>query len=698
MSTNSVENEIDLFAVAGTLWRGKLIILVFCVLTLGASLYYTSEIATPRYSSTTTLAVQERQPSLVDIESFVSGVSSETEALNTEIEVLRSRDLLERVVRKLNLVSDPEFNPSVAETSRFQILDFMKNLLGLEDDLETSESALNAAVESLGDRFTATVKRQTFVISLTVETEGAQKSQTIANTIAELYLEDQVRVKFATLDEGATWLSERVVELEKELQAKDEEFKARSAAADYVNIEGLELMNRQVREVRERLLGEQADAERAFANFVLFQELVSARLANQIVDLTRDPVLIQLTREMQESDLWSENSAFLERVKELEKRARTDVDRAQTQVDALTASMTNLESRVDQQAGMLSELQQLQREIDTISILYETFLTRLRETTIQQGVQSADARVLSTAITGEKIAPRTTMLAALSLVFGTVLGCGFVLIREMQSRGFRNAEDLQGLTGISVIGQIPLFPIKKRNELLRYLREKPTSAAVEAVRNLRTSILLSDFEKSPKLIMSTSTLPGEGKTTQSISLAQNLSGLGKKVLLIEGDVRRRTLDEYFTLKDSGNSILSVVAGDIALEEAAFYSEAIGVHILGGEKSARNAADLFSSKQFENFLEEARSAFDFVIIDTPPVLVVPDSRVIGQYCDATIYSVKWDSTRKAQVLAGLNELNDVNVKVTGLVLSQIDPVGMKRYGFGDRNGTYSTTYGSDYYDS
>jgi capsular exopolysaccharide synthesis family protein len=204
--------------------------------------------------------------------------------------------------------------------------------------------------------------------------------------------------------------------------------------------------------------------------------------------------------------------------------------------------------------------------------------------------------------------------------------------------------------------------------------------------------LLANIDMPPRVIMSTSSIPGEGKTTQSISLAQNLSGLGKKVLLVEGDIRRRVFSEYFDIHDKPG-FLSVLAGEASLQSAVTFNEQLQADILLGETSKVNAADLFSSDTFAQFLSTLRDAYDYVIIDTPPVLAVPDARVIGQHVDAILYTVKWDSTTHRQVNDGLKSLANVNLKVTGLVLSQIDQRGMKRYGYGDSYGAYQAYYNS-----
>ncbi|MFV2092511.1 MAG: polysaccharide biosynthesis tyrosine autokinase, partial [Hyphomicrobiales bacterium] len=313
----------------------------------------------------------------------------------------------------------------------------------------------------------------------------------------------------------------------------------------------------------------------------------------------------------------------------------------------------------------------------------------------QQGIQQADSRVLSRAVVPRvPSAPRKSMILALSALLGVMLGAGLVLIRELRKNTFRTARDLEQVTGYTVMGQVPLIPARSRKGSMAYLADKPSSAAAEAIRNLRTSILLSNVDNPPQIVVTASSLPGEGKTTLALALAQNMAGMGKKVLLVEGDIRRRVFGKYFD-SDNARGILSVLSGDATLKEAVLRDDRIGADILVGEKSSVNAADLFSSNRFSGFLKDTRKHYDMIIIDTPPVLVVPDARVIGQFADAILFVVKWDSTSKSQVEEGLHMFETVRLRATGLVLSQIDPKGMKRYGYGEKYGAYSA-YGKKYY--
>ena len=164
----------------------------------------------------------------------------------------------------------------------------------------------------------------------------------------------------------------------------------------------------------------------------------------------------------------------------------------------------------------------------------------------------------------------------------------------------------------------------------------------------------------------------------------------KKVLLIEGDIRRPMLQHYFDdLPSTG--LISVLSGTRSLEDATCRIPGFGADILMAERTAANAADLFSSSEFRDMIAEIRTRYDVIVIDTPPVLAVPDARIIAQQADAVLLNVKWNSTSKSQVDEALRLFRSGSKKISGFVLNQICIKGMKHYGYGGRYGTYAAEY-------
>nr|WP_171048949.1 polysaccharide biosynthesis tyrosine autokinase [Sulfitobacter sp. BSw21498] len=695
------DDTIDLGALIGTLWRGKLIIAAVTLIFMLLAGYYAYGIAVPTYRSTAVVVLETKEDSIVDLQSVVGGFSGDSTEINTEIEVLRSRGLAGKVVDRLDLVNDPEFNGRLREPSMIRgiisslrsTLTFRKSKAEPQHESDFQKMRIrDGVVQSLLSRVSISNIRQSLVFNVTVETESPTKSAQIANTLAELYILNQIEVKFEATEKATEWLSNRVSELQIELENAEKKVSEFTARTQLVSIEGLQALERQIKELRDRIEGA-----------ALSRQALEARLANleaaqtpaEKRDAAQDAALTRIFSNGLSSA--TNQTAFDLRFETVLGRVRSDLARSSQQLEALRTSETELAAQLASQGQDLIALQQLTRESEATRLLYEYFLTRLKETSAQEGIQKADSRMLSSAvIPGGPSAPKKSRIVAMAIVLGAMVGSGLVLLREFRTRTFRTATELEHHTGYTVIGQIPLIPARDRKNTLKYLEDKPTSAAAEAIRNLRTSLMLSNLDKKPQVIVSTSSIPGEGKTTVSLSLAKFLSGLGKSVLLVEGDIRRRTLHEYFPDMPR-NGIASVLNGDVKFADAIHRPDGFGADVLGGEKTNVNAADIFSSDRFKAFISEMRDQYDFIIIDTPPVLVVPDARIISQNADAILFSVKWDSTNKGLVEESMRFFHNSNQRITGLVLSQIDEKGMKRYGYGGEYGAYGS-YGKGYYDS
>ena len=685
-------NEIDLTQMLRTLWQGKLWIILTVVVAVLIGGYYAFAVATPLYTANSVVMLDNREEQVVDIESVMTGLSGDQATINTEVEVIRSRGLIEKLVIKLDLVNDPEFNELLKPEPRFSLRAIARFVVEIKNPVLSERAILDETMDRLIEKLSVVNIRQSYVFNITAISENPVKSADIANTLAELYILDQLVVKHEATQTATVWLTERVAQLQVELETSESAVKSFISGTNLIGPRSLDALNVQLKELRERL----SKTEQSWQSADLTSnELRSVAIADdpaQLVDIAKDPTLTRLFTSLNVDDIATRN-AFDARLTQILEGIDLNKARIFTQIAPLKGSVSNLQDLIASQSDDLVALQQLQREAEAGRLIYEYFLGRLKETSVQQGIQQADSRILSRAVIPLKAsAPRRLVILVISAFLGALLGSSFVALRELTQNTFRTAEDLERRTGHTVMGQIPMIPLRKRKKVLKYLTDKPASAAAEAIRNLRTSVLLSNVDEPPKIIMSTSSIPGEGKTTQSIALAQNLSGLGKKVLLVEGDLRRRIFTEYFDIKGK-KGLLSILSGEAKLQDVVVYNDDLRADILTGEKSAINAADVFSSDKFHAFLADIRNHYDYVILDTPPVLAVPDARIIGQSVDAILYTVKWDSTSHRQVLEGMRSLESVGAKISGFVLAQISTRGMKRYGHGESYGSYS-----DYYDS
>lgn len=698
------DDTIDLVRLVGTLWRAKLMISAVGGLFLLLAAYYVYFVSEPTYSSVASVMLESREEQVVDLQSVVGGLSADTTAINTELEVLTSRSLIGKAVDVLNLGDDPEFNGALTPPSWLDRMKAeVKQAIGLIPDPESDAppSALDirrteeAVVQTVSRHISVRNVPQSLVFEITANSTDPEKAALIADTIADVYIRNQVEVKFDALEQATSWLSERVSSLRVDLQESESQLNAFRSDSDLISPETLSALEVQLKDLRDRTMGLQQTQDALNARLEAYE---AAQTPEAVAAALDDD---QLTRLLGRIDSAEIAQAFETRAEQVATQTRLSLERNAAQTASLARAQTELERQIAEQTEDLIQIQQLEREQESNRLLYEYFLNRLKETSVQRGIQQADARVLSHArLPVRPTSPKKAQLLLGGLLFGLLVGCGIALFRNAASNAYRLSEELEYDTGYNVLGLLPLIPGRKRNNQIAYLRDKPTSAPAEAFRNLRTSILLANVDEPPKIIMCTSALPGEGKTTVSVGLAQNLASMGRRVLLMEGDMRRRVIggygDEERKKEENRDIFSALIEGTDPLDHVT-TDKAMGIDMLLAGTSSVNPADLMVSNEFRQMMMRLRETYDHVIMDTPPILLVPDARVAAQNADAVVLVVRWDSTSRDQVKTALRALESVNRPVDGIVLNLVDPKRLRRYGYGDQYGAHYG-YGGGYYQS
>lgn len=689
------DDGIDLVAMLLTVWRGKWFIGLCVGLSVLIGGYYAYRVAIPLYTATAVIALSPQEKNVVtDIQSVLTSIGSDSATLNTEAIVLRSRILVAQLVDELGLVEDPDFNGRLRPAARFSLATILETVFGRQESVEPApEVVRNGVIDVVLGSIGIENVRQSFVFEISATVKSPQKAVLIANTLADLYIKDQIRAKLLATEEASSFLSSRASELQVELKQAEAKLKAFNDSTELVSPEALLGLQRQIKELRDRIGSASNARDQGIVKLELLRSLAADGNYQDLATVAGDPRLLDLLPGLQNGTV--DVTLIQATTQDLLKRAEIEAARAGQQLEAIIASEVTLAERISRQSDDLVAQQDLVRAVESTKMLYESFVQRLKETNVQFGLQAADSRLLSEAVPRGAISPRKARILAMSALLGALVGVGLVVLREMQFASFRTSDELRELSGQTVLGSIPIIPGGSRRDALDYLRAKPASVVAEAVRNLRTSVLLSNLDAPPQVIMITSSVAGEGKTTVALALAQNMAGLGKRVLLIEGDIRRRIFAEYFNVA-AGVSLLDAMSDLATLDNPALHQSDLGVDLLVATKAHINAADLFASEKFGTLIAELRQRYDFILIDTPPVLAVPDARVIAPQADCVLYVVQWNSTTRTQVRQGLDMFSSVGLKVAGLVLSKVDPMQMKRYGYGGQYGY--DAYRSKYYDS
>ena len=513
------EEIIDLSALLSALWRGKLFIFLAIITVVIVGGVYAYALATPMFQSTAVVMLNNRQETVVDRGSVVGALGSSSTVVRTEVEVLQGRVLLGKVVDELDLMQDPEFNAALRPPSTTRkIKNLVKDLVqpgppqepvpteaaAIAQESRQREATINALLSSL----TITNVPQSLVFEVTAETTQPEKSTAIADTLVDLYILNQLEVKFAATEQATSWLTERVADLQIALEEAENRVQDFRANISLISSEGLQGLEVQVKDLRDRIASTQAGQQASRSRLMAMR---AAETTESQAEASGD---LQLQRLLPRIDEPGIAEAFDTRVSQILIRLEGDIARDEAQLATLQQSLATLEAQSSQQSTDLITWQQLTREAEASRLLYEYFLGRLKETSAQQGVQQADSRILSPAVIPTWAAsPRKPIILALSVVLGLIAGIAFVLLREARNRSFRNAEQLENATGYTAIGQVPMVQTsRRRKDAITYLKEKPSSAAAEAIRNLRTSVMLSNVDMPPKV------LPGQGPQAVEVSV------------------------------------------------------------------------------------------------------------------------------------------------------------------------------------
>lgn len=653
------EDHVDTAKLGRALWRGKWLITAVSLAFVGMCAFYVYRIAQPIYQASVVVIMETSAESIVDFEGLATGFTNDTSVINSEVEVLRSRSLMALVAQRLDLLNDAEFNPSG----------------------DVTDTAFDQTIDTLLTHIEVYNVPKSLVFRITASSVDPAKAALIADTFAQQYVLNQIDTKYQATEQATTWLTGRVGELQTDLELAETQVRDFTARTDLIDVETLAAMERQLKDSRDRV---QAAEVLVLETSDQLDELHLADTLQAKVAAAQDPTL---ARAQGNADLFN---ARYDRVLE---RANSDVTRSAAQLESLREATIALEARIETQSRDLITLQQLNREAEASRLLYEYFLNRLKETSSQQGMHTADSRVLSNAVLPlEPNSPKTSMLLALSSVLGALVGVGTVVILELRQTAFRTAKELEAMLGVPVLGELPVQKKASRGHVVKQVGDTPLSLAGEAVRGLKTALTLSDLDKPPQVIMVTSSVPGEGKTTSSFLLAQSYAQMGKRVLLLETDLRRQVFSHYLDVMPN-QGLVDLLQHDLSLHDVAVHDPATGADVVVAGQGAEKAVEMFASDRFAAFVRQLRDQYHVIIFDTPPCLLVSETRTIGRYADALLYLVRWNRTRQAEVEAGLETLANAGLDVTGLALTLVDPARAQSYA--DSAAAYSR-YAHQYY--
>jgi capsular exopolysaccharide synthesis family protein len=696
---------------------------------------------TRTYTATAQVMIEPRESRIIEAETVAPGLPAEDNAIiDTHIRLIQSHASLARAVDNLDLGSDPRFVPG--QPARESVVagpvallaawlpDWLANQLPVRWALAAGiatdgapgldpETLREQAIDTLLGGVRVTQSGQSYVLWISYTSSGPHEAARIANGIAEAYIDVQLDEKLSATRRASTWLADQVEQLRWRVFGSELAIEEFRAAKGLVDTDASGLDSQQLALITNSLIDARAERSAQEARLYSLRAMrASGQGLESAAEVLSSPLILNLrAREMEiareEAQLSQEYGEHHPRILELRAEQQKLADRIAHEIDNVIANVENevalARSRERAHAEHLSEakgesgvtrqaevqLRELEREVAANRSLYQTLLVRLKETEQQQEIVQADARLISPAQPPDvPSSPSPKLFAMVGFTASLVLGSMLALLLEQLDNTLRSGRQVEELFGLPSLGLVPKVADPRADTRLhRHMIDHPQSAYAEAVHALYTQVCLAAPGQPRAAILVTSALPGEGKTSLAASLAVFAVQLGHRALLVDLDFRRPAVARKFKARPPADA-LAVLTGAASFEDAVVRDPHTGVDLLTAGEGHENPITLLTSGRLPAVLRTAREFYDHVIIDTPPILGLPDVMALSTAADAILFVVRWDRTKRDAVAAALKQLADASANVTGVVLNQVDMKRHASYAYGDA-GQYYSHYGKCY---
>ncbi|HUA13867.1 MAG TPA: polysaccharide biosynthesis tyrosine autokinase [Verrucomicrobiae bacterium] len=705
-------------------------LIVTCLAVVFSVVAIASLKMTPIYEASGTIEINKPDASLnfQNSATFSLDYYDPTE-LETELKILQSDLLALQVIRELNLDRSPAFGGASPMDPSIELA---------PDPLQADPARASALLGGFKGNLHVALSPNSRIIEVHYRSSDPQMASNIVNALMQTYVENNFKARFESTMQASDWLQRQLVDMQMKVETSQEKLVRYQKEHEILGIdEKQNITTAKLDELNKELTAAESDRMDKEAFYRLVEsgdpDAIAAsagsvdtgasgiQTASQLLDTLRAR---QADLKIQAADLnttfgpsYPKLAELNNQLKEIDAQIRAEMKQIASKVRG--EYMTSLQrenmlrealEKQKQEENKLNEsaieFNLLKRDADTYRTLYEDLLQKLKEAGVSAGLKSNNFRIVDSARPPTApIEPNVPRNLLFSIALGLATGVGLAFLLEGLDNTIRTTEQAQMVSGLAALGMIPLGSKASRDpaspkrlviasskeavELITQVR--PQSQMAESYRALRTSLLLSNLGSPPKVIMVTSALPQEGKTTTSINCAVVLAQKGVRVLLIDADLRRPSIHK--TLGMGPRSGLSnVLTGSTTLEQAISHTPVLpNLSVLPAGTPPPNPAELLASSQMKDVLAKLSEQYDHIVVDTPPSLSVTDAVVLSQRADAVVLVIRSGQTTKQALRRSRDILARVNAKVVGVLLNAVDLSSPDYYYYYEYQDKYSRYY-------
>ncbi|MBX9796001.1 polysaccharide biosynthesis tyrosine autokinase [Sphingomonas sp.] len=671
---------------------------------------------TKQYTSTVTLEISREDSNIVNIRGAEPQVSAiDQEFYQTQYGLLKARSLAEAVADRLKLYDSRKFLRLFGE----RVDGGLFTDAGGPLPPATRQSRRDKTIRILLNHFSVAPVRASRLVGMSFESPDAQMSADIANAWADEFIKRNLARRFDANSYARSFLESRIAQIKTKLEESERQLVAYASQNHIITMgtpsndtnarsqersvltDTLIALNEQLAAARGARIA--AETRRSQAG----SGVTAENLGNQAINALRQrraevaadaarlsaqfqpdyPPLQALNAQLRQLD----NGIARE-----EARGRSSLDvnyrQALAQENALATKVAEVEAQVIEQRRLGIQYNIYQRDADTNRELYNALLQRYKEIGVAGGIGTNNVAVVDRGLPANRpSSPRPLLNIILGLILGTAVGIGLAFMLEQIDEGIAVPDDLERLFHIPSLGAIP----KSLDEEVLIAMQDRKSALAEAFLSFEAALRFSTPEGMPRSLLITSTVPGEGKSTTTVALATTLARLGRKVLLIDADMRSPSLHQMMELRNL-QGLSNVLSGNGSLAQMAVPTHQENLWLLSAGPTPPNAAELFSGSQVDALIQDALAEFDTVLFDAPPVMALADAPLLASRVSGTVIVVEASATRKRQLRVTLQRLKSAHASIIGAVLTKFDSRRVQYgygyesygYGYGDRSKDFA----------
>ena len=685
------------------------------------------------YRATARLWIKYNQPNVSAVQMF-EAAPMHWLFFQTQSDIIKSHAVAERVVARLDLKAPGPGAQGEGEGAGFKrpfSLAHYVNALSeefkswLPEELSparrdplTPEERHAGFVDGILSGVSVWGGTESEVLEIAYASADPRLAARLANAFAEMYIEYDLESRTSNVQEATSWLGRRIEELREKASVSEDAlrtFKAREGMVDTAKRE--QIISAKLGTLTAELIKAQSRRNEAEARYAQVKTFLDGNANYDSVASEIDSViLLEAHREMVKREqrvvelserygpkhpkMIAAKNELLEAERRLEREAAKAVDGVRKELELARSQERQFRGMIDEQqrqmqevSGKAFELEQLEREVEANRQLYETFLSRFKEADVADEYDVPNARIIDRAmVPTTPFKPNRKRMVLVSVLIGIAIGTLVAFLREHLSNTFKTKEDVEERLKLPVIGVLPRIKsgLSGKSRVERWVLEDSRSPFAEVINDIRTAILFSHIDTPSKVILVTSAVPGEGKTTLVSNLALAFSRRGR-TLLIDADLRKGRFQQITEMKGHPG-LTDMLSGACSPKEAIVQDpQAENLFVLMTGTAPPNPLEILSSKRFSEDLAKLRSNFDYIIIDGTPLLPVSDSVVLARLADATILTIKTDDTTSDFAVDALKRLRAARVDPIGVVMQQVDVRRMRSYGR-RYMGAYSPYYG------